>query len=80
VSACRCRDLSQLLKAIGNWTRRTKLVEYCVYVVDQSLTDQRKDLEDQTEDPASRRTIQAKIFENEVKVWTKPLLCSTLRF
>jgi hypothetical protein len=66
----RCSS-SPLLRAIGNWTRRTKLVKYCVYVVDQSLTEHRKVMEDQTEDPASQRRIQAKIFEDEVKVWTE---------
>jgi hypothetical protein len=62
-----CHNFSQ---AVGNWTRRTKLVEYCVYVMDQSLIDHRKVMEAQTDDPASQRKIQAKAFEEEVKVKT----------
>lgn len=59
--------LSVWRELVGNWTRRTKLVEYCAYVVDQSLTDQRNAIEGQTEDPAEQRKNQAKMFENEVK-------------
>jgi len=63
---CVCHSFS---KTTGNWTCRTKLVEYCVHVVDQSLTEQRKSI-DESGDLASRRKIQAKMFEDEVKVWT----------
>jgi hypothetical protein len=36
--------------------------------MDQSLNDHRKIMEAQTEDPASQRKVQAKAFEEEVKV------------
>ncbi|KIM46197.1 hypothetical protein M413DRAFT_16920 [Hebeloma cylindrosporum] len=52
---------------VGNWKRRTQLVEYCVAVVDQSLTEKRNTLEGQGQDPSSRRKIQGAIYEDEVK-------------
>ncbi|TFK43542.1 caffeine-induced death protein 2-domain-containing protein [Crucibulum laeve] len=52
---------------VGNWKRRTQLVEYCVSVVDQSLTQKRYALEDPSADPATRRKTQAAIFSDEVK-------------
>jgi len=52
---------------IGNWNRRTKLVEYCVAVVDRSLNEKRKSIEDQYGDPSAQRKTQAALFAEEVK-------------
>ena len=52
----------------GNWKRRTELVEYCVRVVDQSLSEKRSVLEDETQDSATKRKVQGHIFEEQVKV------------
>lgn len=52
----------------ANWKRRTQLVEFCVSVVDQSITDNRNAMESESLDPASQRKIQGDIFAEEVKV------------
>ncbi|KAF8974577.1 caffeine-induced death protein 2-domain-containing protein [Flammula alnicola] len=52
---------------VANWKRRTQLVEYCVSVVDQSITEKRTSLEDQSQDPASQRKTQGQIYADEVK-------------
>jgi len=52
---------------VGNWKRRTELLEYCTTVVDQALIDKRRTFEGQAEDPTSRRKIQGAVFEDEVK-------------
>lgn len=52
----------------ANWKRRTQLVEFCVSVVDQSITDNRNAIESESLDPASQRKIQGDIFAEEVKV------------
>ncbi|KAF9485371.1 hypothetical protein BDN70DRAFT_917040 [Pholiota conissans] len=51
---------------VANWKRRTQLVEYCVSVVDKSITEKRSAMEDQA-DPKTQRKIQGQIFEDEVK-------------
>lgn len=56
------------LESVANWNRRTKLVEYCVLVVDHSLTEKQKALEDQSADPATQWKTQAAVFADEVKV------------
>lgn len=53
---------------LGNWQRRTELLEYCATVVDQALIEKRSTFEGQAQDPASRRKIQGAMFEDEVKV------------
>jgi hypothetical protein len=53
---------------LGNWKRRTELLEYCTTVVDQALVEKRSTLESQTQGPISRREIQGAMFEDEVKV------------
>ncbi|KAF8076374.1 caffeine-induced death protein 2-domain-containing protein [Lyophyllum atratum] len=52
---------------VGNWKRRTELVGYCVRVVDQSLDEKRSVLEDDAEDPATKRRAQGQIYEEQVK-------------
>ncbi|KAF8913887.1 caffeine-induced death protein 2 [Gymnopilus junonius] len=52
---------------VANWKRRTQLVEYCVSVVDQSLTEKRAVLEDQTQDESSRRRTQGEMYADQVK-------------
>ena len=56
---------------LGNWQRRTELLDYCTTVVDQALIEKRSTLEGQAghaQDPASRRKIKGAMFEDEVKV------------
>ncbi|KAG6900975.1 hypothetical protein C0993_004413 [Termitomyces sp. T159_Od127] len=52
----------------GNWKRRTELVEYCVRVVDQSLNEKRSMVEDETQDNVTKRKLQGRIIEEQVKV------------
>ncbi|KAH9482638.1 hypothetical protein JR316_0004738 [Psilocybe cubensis] len=52
---------------VANWKRRTQLVEFCASVVDKSLTENQSALDDETQDPATRRRIQGVVFANEVK-------------
>ncbi|KJA24490.1 hypothetical protein HYPSUDRAFT_183452 [Hypholoma sublateritium FD-334 SS-4] len=52
---------------VANWKRRTQLVEFCVSVVDQSITDSRNAMESESLDPANQRKIQGDIFAEEVK-------------
>ncbi|KAL0949971.1 hypothetical protein HGRIS_009989 [Hohenbuehelia grisea] len=54
---------------IANWNRRTKLVEYCVSVVDESLSEKRTKLESEAPqaDPSAMRKAQAALFAEEVK-------------
>jgi len=51
---------------VGNWKRRTELLEYCTTVVDQALIEKRSTLEGQAQDP-TRRDIKGALFEDEVK-------------
>ena len=57
-----------LFLELGNWKRRTELLEYCTTVVDQALIEKRSTLESEAQDPTSRRKIQGALFEDEVKV------------
>ncbi|KAG5652424.1 hypothetical protein H0H81_005020, partial [Sphagnurus paluster] len=52
---------------VGNWKRRTKLVDYCVLVVDQSLTEKRRILEDDGQDGAAKRKAQAEMYQKQVQ-------------
>ena len=52
----------------ANWKRRTQLIEYCVGVVDQSIEEKRKGIEDENLDPSSRRKMQAEMYGEEVRV------------
>ncbi|TEB30258.1 hypothetical protein FA13DRAFT_1734097 [Coprinellus micaceus] len=49
-----------------NWKRRTKLVDYCVSVVDRSIDGKRGALQQQPDDPALQRTTKAAIYSDEV--------------
>ncbi|KAF8204961.1 caffeine-induced death protein 2-domain-containing protein [Pholiota molesta] len=51
---------------VANWKRRTQLVDYCVSVVDKSITDKRSAIDDQADDPRTQRKIQAQIYEDQV--------------
>ena len=66
-SACH-RFYGTHISTPANWKRRTQLVEFCVSVVDQSITDNRNAMESESLDPASQRKIQGDIFAEEVKV------------
>jgi hypothetical protein len=61
-------EFDYLSMELGNWKRRTELLEYCTTVVDQALIEKRSTLEGQAQDPTSRREIQGVMFEAEVKV------------
>lgn len=52
---------------VGNWKRRTQLVEYCANVIDEDLKEKQRVIHGQSNDPTSRRKTQAAIFANEVK-------------
>ena len=56
----------------ANWKRRTQLIEYCVGVVDQSIEEKRRGIEDESLDPSSRRKMQAEMYGEEVKVSCRP--------
>ncbi|KAG5646564.1 hypothetical protein DXG03_002867 [Asterophora parasitica] len=57
---------------VGNWRRRTELVEYCVLAVDQSLTEKRSIVEDEGQDAKAKRKAQAQIYEEQVKARISP--------
>ena len=61
-------EFDYLSLELGNWKRRTELLEYCTTVVDQALVEKRSTLEGQAQGPTSRREIQGAMFEDEVKV------------
>lgn len=61
-------EFDYLSLELGNWRRRTELLDYCTTVVDQALVEKRNTLEGQAQDPTSRRKIQGILFEDEVKV------------
>ncbi|KAF8812446.1 hypothetical protein BYT27DRAFT_7221084 [Phlegmacium glaucopus] len=52
---------------VGNWKRRSELLEYCTTVVDQALIEKQRNLDGQAQNPSSRRRIQGAVFEDEVK-------------
>jgi len=52
---------------VGNWRRRTKLVEYCVFIVDQSLAEKQSLLDGENQDTAIKRTMQGQIYAEQVK-------------
>ena len=58
--------------SVANWKRRTQLIEYCVGVVDQSIEEKKKGIEDESLDPSSRRQMQAEMYGEEVKVSCDP--------
>jgi hypothetical protein len=62
-------EFDYLSLELGNWKRRTELLEYCTTVVDQALIEKQSTLKSQVQDPARRREIQGAMFEDEVKVF-----------
>ncbi|KIK06718.1 hypothetical protein K443DRAFT_674001 [Laccaria amethystina LaAM-08-1] len=52
---------------VGNWRRRTQLVEYCANVVDEDLKEKRNVSQGQSNDPISWRKTQVAILVNQVK-------------
>lgn len=81
-------EINYLSFVLGNWQRRTELLEYCTTIVDQALIEKRRTLEDQAQDPTNRREIQGAMFGDEVKVsfnairhqpwiYTSPLLAKS---
>ena len=54
-----------------NWKRRTEIVDYCVHVVDQSMSEKHKVLDEREGDAKAKRKTQAELFADEVKVRSK---------
>jgi hypothetical protein len=63
-------EFNYLSLILGNWKRRTELLEYCTTIVDQALIEKRRTLERQAQDPSpnNRREIEGTVFGDEVKV------------
>ena len=63
-------EFNYLSLTLGNWKRRTELLEYCTTIVDQALIEKRRTLERQAQDPSpnNRREIEGTVFEHEAKV------------
>lgn len=51
-----------------NWRRRTEIIDYCVNVVDHSMDEKRRSLDEKEGDLPARRKIQGDLFAEEVKV------------
>jgi hypothetical protein len=51
-----------------NWTRRTKIIDYCVNVIDVAQQEKRLNLETVGDDARAQRKIQAALFADETKV------------
>lgn len=58
--------------ATENWKRRTEIVDYCVNVMDQSMSQKHQALDGLEGDAKSKRKTQAELFADEVKVRSKP--------
>ncbi|KAF8138294.1 caffeine-induced death protein 2-domain-containing protein [Boletus edulis] len=52
---------------VENWKRRTEIVDYCVNVVDQSMSQKHKVLDGLEGDAKAKRMTQAELFADEVK-------------
>ncbi|KAI0322438.1 caffeine-induced death protein 2-domain-containing protein [Amylostereum chailletii] len=52
---------------VENWKRRTEIIGYCVQVMDQSMGEKRKSMDEQEGDPSAQRRIQGALFAEEVK-------------
>ncbi|KAG9317301.1 caffeine-induced death protein 2-domain-containing protein [Chiua virens] len=52
---------------LENWKRRTEIVDYCVEVVDQSMSEKHKLLDGLEGDAKAKRKTQAELFADEVK-------------
>ena len=59
-------------KCAENWRRRTEIVSYCVEVVDKSIDVKRQVIEE--EDAHSRRSTQAALYSDQVKVYLLKIL------
>ncbi|KAF7793695.1 hypothetical protein EIP86_004811 [Pleurotus ostreatoroseus] len=51
-----------------NWKRRTEIIDYCVRVVDQSMSEKKDTLATGDVDPSTQRKIQGALYAEEVKV------------
>lgn len=51
-----------------NWTRREKILNYCVGVIDASKQEKQTTLESTSDDPRTQRKMQAALFGDETKV------------
>lgn len=52
-----------------NWRRRTEIISYCVEVVDKSIDAKQQAIEEFEEDAHSRRSTQAALYSDKVKVY-----------
>ncbi|KAH0839760.1 hypothetical protein J3R83DRAFT_701 [Lanmaoa asiatica] len=67
------------MELLENWKRRTEIVEYCVNVVDQSMSEKHKVLDGLEGDAKARRKTQAELFADEVKVGNKFITVNNCR-
>ncbi|KAJ7591085.1 caffeine-induced death protein 2-domain-containing protein [Mycena floridula] len=53
---------------VGNWSRRTKLINYCVNVMDESVDEKQKAVQQQVAElPSQKRKLEGAMYEDEVK-------------
>lgn len=52
---------------VANWSRRKRLIEYCVDVVDQSLIQKEQDMLHAEQDPQKLRKAKATLYADQVK-------------
>lgn len=51
-----------------NWKRRAEIIDYCVNVVDHSMSEKKGALATDGIDPSTQRKIQGALYAEEVKV------------
>lgn len=59
----------------ANLARRTEIVTYCVGVVDESLEEKRKTIQDADGDASAQRRARNALFADEVKVRVTVIAC-----
>lgn len=53
---------------VDNWTRRAKILDYCVGVLDASKQEKQTHIDNSGDDPRAQRKLQAELFSYETKV------------
>ncbi|KAI4524193.1 hypothetical protein K525DRAFT_360963 [Schizophyllum commune Loenen D] len=51
---------------VANWKRRTTLIGYCVFVVDESIDSKRSQISEKQADSAAQRRIKGEMYSDEV--------------
>jgi len=52
---------------VDNWTRRTKIIDYCVGVLDSSKKDTQTSIDNLEDDPRSQRKLRAALYADDTK-------------